>query len=36
MRDWHPQIVALDLAWGVAVTALSAWGGVMVARMIAG
>ena len=36
MRDWHPQIVALDLTWGVAVTALSAWGGVMVARMVAG
>lgn len=36
MRDWHPQMVALDLAWGTAVTALSAWGGVVVARMLAG
>jgi uncharacterized membrane protein len=36
MRDWHPQMVAIDLAWGTAVTALSAWGGVMATRMIAG
>ena len=36
MRVWHPQMVALDLAWGVSVTALSAWGGVMVARMVSG
>jgi uncharacterized membrane protein len=36
MRDWHPQMVALDLAWGTAVTALSAWGGVVAARALAG
>ncbi|NKX43504.1 DUF2177 family protein [Roseicyclus persicicus] len=36
MRDWHPQMVALDLAWGTAVTALAAWGGVVVARMLVG
>ena len=36
MLVWHPQMVALVLAWGVAVTALSAWGGVMVARMVSG
>ena len=36
MRDWHPQMVAVDLAWGTAVTALSAWGGVVIARALAG
>lgn len=36
MRDWHPQMVAVDLAWGTAVTALSAWGGVVVTRMVMG
>ena len=34
MRDWHPRMVALDLAWGTAVTAISAWGGVVIARWI--
>lgn len=36
MRDWHPQMVLIDLSWGVAVTALSAWGGVVVTRMLLG
>ncbi len=36
MRDWHPQMVVMDLAWGTFVTAVTAWGGVMVARMVAG
>jgi uncharacterized membrane protein len=36
MRDWHPQMVAIDLAWGTAVTAAAAWGGVMVARALVG
>jgi uncharacterized membrane protein len=36
MRDWHPQMVALDVTWGVMITALSAWGGVMVVRMLLG
>jgi uncharacterized membrane protein len=36
MRDWHPQMVAVDLAWGTAVTGLSAWGGVVVTRMVMG
>ena len=36
MRDWHPRMVALDLTWGVAVTALSAWGGVVAVRAILG
>lgn len=32
MRDWHPQMVAVDMAWGTVLTAVSAWGGVMIAR----
>jgi uncharacterized membrane protein len=36
MRDWHPQMVVMDLAWGTVVTAGTAWGGVMVARMVVG
>lgn len=36
MRDWHPQMVAIDLAWGTVVTGAAAWGGVMVARALAG
>lgn len=34
MRDWHPSMVAVDMAWGTALTAVSAWGGVMAARAI--
>ncbi|QBX99560.1 DUF2177 family protein [Rhodophyticola sp. CCM32] len=34
MRDWHPQIVILDMAWGTVLTAGAAWGGVMVARAL--
>jgi uncharacterized membrane protein len=34
MRDWHPSMVAVDMAWGTALTALSAWGGVMIARAL--
>jgi len=36
MRDWHPQMVMVDMAWGTVVTAGSAWGGVMVARAFQG
>ena len=32
MRDWHPAMVAVDMAWGTVLTALAAWGGVMAAR----
>lgn len=35
MRDWHPQMVVVDMAWGTVLTAGSAWGGVMVARALA-
>lgn len=34
MRDWHPSMVAVDMTWGAALTAVSAWGGVMAARAI--
>jgi len=34
MRDWHPAMVAADMAWGTTVTALSAWAGVMAARAV--
>jgi uncharacterized membrane protein len=34
MRDWHPAMVAVDMAWGTALTALAAWGGVMAARAV--
>lgn len=34
MRDWHPSMVAVDLAWGTVLTAVSAWGGVMAARLL--
>ncbi|WP_296762371.1 DUF2177 family protein [Sediminimonas sp.] len=34
LRDWHWHMVAVDLAWGTALTGVSAWAGVMVARAI--
>jgi uncharacterized membrane protein len=34
MKGWHPSMVAMDLAWGTALTAVAAWGGVMVARAL--
>lgn len=34
MRDWHPSMVAADMAWGATLTAVSAWGGVTAARAI--
>ena len=34
MRDWHPSMVAVDMAWGTALTAGSVWGGVMAARAV--
>ena len=35
LKGWHPSMVAADLAWGTALTAVAAWGGVMVARALA-
>ena len=34
MRDWHPAMVAADMAWGTVVTAISVTGGVLVARAL--
>ena len=34
MRDWHPSMVAVDMAWGAALTGVAAWGGVLAARAI--
>ena len=34
MREWHPSMVAVDMAWGTALTAVSAWGGVVAARAV--
>ncbi|MFW5681154.1 MAG: DUF2177 family protein [Pseudomonadota bacterium] len=36
MRDWHPRMVATDLAWGTALTAVSAWVGVVVTGLVFG
>jgi uncharacterized membrane protein len=35
MKDWHLSMVATDVAWGTVLTALSAWAGVTLTRMIA-
>ncbi len=32
LRDWSWQMVLTDVTWGTALTAVSAWAGVMVAR----
>ena len=34
MRDWHPSMVAADMVWGATVTAISATGGVLIARAL--
>jgi uncharacterized membrane protein len=34
LRDWHWQMVAVDLTWGAALTGLSAWAGVMITRAL--
>lgn len=36
MKDWHWQMVATDVTWGGVLTALSAWAGVAITRMIHG
>ncbi|NUB44131.1 DUF2177 family protein [Fertoebacter nigrum] len=35
MRDWHPSMVAVDWAWGTAITGIAAWAGVLAARAVA-
>lgn len=34
MTDWHPQMVIVDVTWGAVVTALAAYGGVLIARAL--
>jgi uncharacterized membrane protein len=34
MKDWSPAMVATDLIWGTILTATSAWGGVVLTRLI--
>jgi uncharacterized membrane protein len=34
MKDWHPTMVAADVAWGAVLTGFSAWAGVAVTRML--
>lgn len=36
MRDWHWHMVAVDLPWGITLTAVSAWGGVLATLWITG
>lgn len=36
LRDWHPSMVITDTLWGGALTAVSAWAGVTLTRMIHG
>ena len=35
LKDWHPSMVAMDLTWGTVLTAIAAWGGVMITRAFA-
>lgn len=34
MKDWNATLVANDLIWGTVLTAVSAWGGVAITRLI--
>lgn len=34
LKDWHWQMVATDVTWGAVLTGVSAWSGVMVARLL--
>ena len=36
LKDWDPAMVAVDVLWGTVLTALSAWAGVTLTRMITG
>lgn len=36
MRDWHPQMVAMDVIWGSVLTGGAAWGGVLATRALFG
>jgi uncharacterized membrane protein len=34
LRDWHWRMLATDLVWGTALTALSAWAGLAITRAV--
>lgn len=34
LKDWHWQMVALDLTWGTVLTGVSAWAGVVITRAL--
>lgn len=34
MKDWHISMVATDFIWGTVLTAVSAWGGVVLTRLL--
>lgn len=34
LRDWHVSMLAADVLWGSALTAFSAWAGVVIVRAI--
>ena len=34
LKAWHPSMVATDFIWGTVLTALAAWGGVMITRAV--
>ena len=34
LKDWHMSMVATDVLWGTALTAISAWGGVMITKAL--
>ncbi|MGQ0567653.1 MAG: DUF2177 family protein [Gemmobacter sp.] len=36
MRDWHWTMVLTDTLWGTALTGVSAWAGVAIARAVTG
>ena len=36
LRDWHWSMVMTDTLWGTALTALSAWAGVVITRAVTG
>ncbi len=34
LKAWHPSMVATDFIWGTVLTAVAAWGGVMITRAV--
>jgi uncharacterized membrane protein len=34
LKAWHPSMVATDLVWGTLLTAVAAWGGVVITRAV--